>query len=260
MSEYDKSCQYSRPELEKLLADSGYGSNAMMFSMYFRPNPEGSGAPLCATCGNQIGMHSAPAAVGIPVLPVSPPPHFHVSPDGALSGHQQQSHELWIALCIIVAVILVNILVMVAMVGFQIQQIAVIAFVAVMGLFVLGFSSRANAMWDYRTTYLPATGILTVDSRRMFGTCCHVSVAMPLKSIRRVYATFPVSKYHQGVVVAHTANGELHAIGRHPERCIACSDAPLVEEVAFWVRFINFHGGECVNGGVISECCPVCLD
>jgi len=66
--EYGHACQYTRPELEKLLADSGFGSNAMMFNMYFRANPAGAGPPLCATCGNQIGMHGA-AAVATIVAP-----------------------------------------------------------------------------------------------------------------------------------------------------------------------------------------------
>ena len=55
-------CQFTRPELEKLLADSGFGSNQMMFNAYFRANPMG-GPPLCAGCNQPIGQHgAAPAA------------------------------------------------------------------------------------------------------------------------------------------------------------------------------------------------------
>jgi len=52
-----QTCNYTLPRLDELLKESGYGANQLMFGMYFRPNPAGSGPPLCAACGRIVAQH-----------------------------------------------------------------------------------------------------------------------------------------------------------------------------------------------------------
>lgn len=73
-------CQYTRPELEKLLADSGYGANQPMFNTYFRQNPAG-GPPLCATCGQPLGAHGGAAPQTI-IVQGGPGVDVHAKPAG----------------------------------------------------------------------------------------------------------------------------------------------------------------------------------
>lgn len=49
-------CRMNRDELTTLLSNSGYGTNALMFSSFFRPGVNG-GPPLCNACGLPIASH-----------------------------------------------------------------------------------------------------------------------------------------------------------------------------------------------------------
>lgn len=73
-------CRFTRGELMKLLADSGYGDNRGMYSAYFRQLPDGG--HVCGACSLPIGSHTdaavdtAPAAgaatVDFPAPPANP--------------------------------------------------------------------------------------------------------------------------------------------------------------------------------------------
>ena len=54
-------CGMTKSELERLLKESGFGSNEAMFSCYFTKQ---GGPPLCAQCHQMIGAHSDGAGAG----------------------------------------------------------------------------------------------------------------------------------------------------------------------------------------------------
>lgn len=75
------SCQMTRTELQKRLAECAFGRNQVIFDAYFRWSEGKGGQPYCNVCFRPIGVHGDGAAVVIPavvvpapVAPTPPPP------------------------------------------------------------------------------------------------------------------------------------------------------------------------------------------